>query len=805
VSPSTAVCLPVSAEPPFDWRDIPDSEHLVQFYESDIALLNSLYQFVGASLGADEHAIVVATKAHRDGLDELLRHGGFDVDALRAGGKYQCLDAVETLATFMVDGFPDPKRFAETVGGLICRAAGGGTRVRIFGEMVALLWAEENRTAAIRLEELWNDLRREHPFSLLCAYPMAAIDGDSQGPMTQICRTHSIVIPGESYMDIPEEYDRHRAIVALQQKARMLEAEIEHRREVEKQLRESREELKDFVENAIDGLHRVGPDGIILWANRAELEMLGYSAEEYVGHHISEFHAEPNTASDILSRLERRETLRNYEAKLRRKDGAIRQVLINSNVRWKEDKFQYTRCFTRDVTDRKRLQQAELFLGAIIASANDAIVTKTPEGIITSWNPAAQTIFGYTEREAIGKSITILIPEDRSHEETEILAKVHRGEHINHYETQRIRKDGRIIDVSITISPVKDDQDRIIGVSKVARDITDRKHVETRREELLQREREARFAAEQANRMKDDFLATVSHELRTPLNAIIGWCHMLRFRSLDASMTARAIETIDRNAKAQAQLIEDILDVSRVIAGKLQLNLSKVDLSATINSAIDAVQLAADSKGIQLEVLADPKTRNVTGDATRLQQIVWNLLSNAIKFTPEGGKVSVRLQRTGSDAEITVTDTGQGIEPEFIPFIFERFSQADATTTRRHSGLGLGLAIVRHLVELHGGTVLASSPGKGLGATFAVRLPLISVFEATDTFKAPLRALPAKSASRGRLSVPTLHGIRVLVVDDNLDSLNLVASHLADHRATVEIANSAAEALAVLQWYRPQQ
>ena len=233
------------------------------------------------------------------------------------------------------------------------------------------------------------------------------------------------------------------------------------------------------------------------------------------------------------------------------------------------------------------------------------------------------------------------------------------------------------------------------------------------RERLLAREQLARAEAELANRLKDQFLATVSHELRTPLNAIIGWSHMLRGGKLDEANTTRAIETIERNAKAQAQLIEDLLDVSRMITGKLRLNVAPVDLAAVINMAIDCVQLAADSKDIRLEVILDPRARRVEGDAGRLQQVVWNLVANAIKFTPAGGKIVVRLERLRSCLQIQVSDTGSGISPEFLPFIFDRFRQADGSSTRGNGGLGLGLAIVRHLVELHGGTVNAESEGEG--------------------------------------------------------------------------------------------
>ena len=245
-----------------------------------------------------------------------------------------------------------------------------------------------------------------------------------------------------------------------------------------------------------------------------------------------------------------------------------------------------------------------------------------------------------------------------------------------------------------------------------------RREVEERLRVALTGEQMARAEAETANRMKDEFLATVSHEIRTPLNAIMGWSHLLRSGRLDEATVARAVETIDRNAKSQAQLIEDILDVSRMITGKLRLNHEPVDLASVINAAIDSVQLAIDSKELQLEVTLDPLARHTVGDANRLQQIVWNLLANAIKFTPAGGRIEVKVERAGDNLRLHVSDTGQGIGSSFLPFIFDRFRQADGTTTRQHGGLGLGLSIVRHLVELHGGHVNAASAGEDAGATF---------------------------------------------------------------------------------------
>ena len=322
---------------------------------------------------------------------------------------------------------------------------------------------------------------------------------------------------------------------------------------------------------------------------------------------------------------------------------------------------------------------------------------------------------------------------------------------------------------------------------------------------LLISEQLARAEAEMANRMKDEFLATVSHELRTPLNAIIGWTHVLRIGKLDNEATDRAIETIDRNAKAQAQLVEDLLDVSRVITGKLQLNIGPVDTASIINAAIDSVQPAATSKAIQIEVTLDPAIRHISGDASRLQQIVWNLLSNAIKFTPAKGRVSVSLKRKESGVQISVSDTGRGIDPAFVPFIFDRFRQADTGTTRNFGGLGLGLSIVRQLVDLHGGTVEAHSDGEARGATFTITLPN-SVPETSE----PRPGAQIKSSRWSNqppgTDIPTtsITGKQILLVDDNDDTLKVLAEVLRERGAIVEVASSAREAIEVLDRFQAE-
>jgi PAS domain S-box-containing protein len=320
------------------------------------------------------------------------------------------------------------------------------------------------------------------------------------------------------------------------------------------------------------------------------------------------------------------------------------------------------------------------------------------------------------------------------------------------------------------------------------------------RDELLEREHAAREEAEAANRTKDEFLATVSHELRTPLNAILGWAHMLRTNKLDETTQSRALETIERNAKAQAQLIEDILDVSRIVTGKLRLDVRPIELATVVEAAIDSVRPAADAKEIRIETILDPRAGPVSGDANRLQQIVWNLIANAVKFTSKGGRVQARLERVASHVEIVVSDTGQGISTEFLPYVFDRFRQADATTTRRYGGLGLGLAIVRHLAEMHGGTVRADSPGEGMGATFTVNLPLIAALaESRD----PERAHPTSGGSVLSVPSPRLDGVSVLVVDDEPDTREMLKVMIEQFGAEVRASASSDHALQLLRGWRP--
>ena len=704
-----------------------------------------------------------------------------------------------------------------------------------------------------------------------------------------------------------------------------------------------------------------------------------------------------------------------------------------------------------ETTERELAAITSRRLAAIVDSSDDAIASKDLDSIVTSWNAAAERIFGYTAEEIIGTSIKRIIPPDRQSEEDGILARIARGQRVDHLETIRMRKDGQLINVSVTISPIKDSTGKVIGASKVARDITERKRSEEKlraseerfrqlwatttdaiiimdaeqniqyvnpavqrifgfsekelltqglsvlmperlrekhanglqrylttgqrnldwrateaiglrrdgnefpieisfshfqengqdrfaafirdiserkqaqealqrsealfrqladsmpnivwaarpdgsvdyfnrrwyeltglpegtseneswepvihpadlqrthdvwtrslrtaepyelefryrrasdnsyrwhlgralpvkdasgkivrwfgtstdihdqkqlqhqNEQLLDSERAARAEAERASRMKDEFLATLSHELRTPLNAILGWSQILR-DAANLKEVREGIEVIERNARAQTQIIEDLLDMSRIISGKVRIEVQRADLAPIVQAAVESVRPAADAKGVRLQMLLDSKAGPVSGDSNRLQQIFWNLLSNAVKFTPRGGRVQVLLERVNSHLDVSVVDTGEGIKPEFLPHVFDRFRQADATTTRRHGGLGLGLAIVKQLVELHGGTIRVKSGGLGQGAAFTVTLPLMPIQIESESERRH-----AETSGRFPFDLATclkLNGVKVLIVDDEPDARQLVKRLLEECNVNVRTAGSAEEAMALIE------
>jgi PAS domain S-box-containing protein len=598
-------------------------------------------------------------------------------------------------------------------------------------------------------------------------------------------------------------------------------------------------------------------------------------------------------------------------------------------------------------------------LARVVESSDDAIVSKDLNGIIRSWNLAAERMFGYTADEAIGRSIRMIIPSDRQHEEDDVLRKIRAGEKVDHYETTRQRKDGSPIRISLTVSPIRDPDGTIVGASKIARDVTERARQQALaaehaanserlaaigavvastldRETVVQKvtdaavgltraefgaffynvvdidtgdaymlytlsgapreafskfphpratevfgptfrgesivrsdditkdprygksapyfgmpeghlpvrsylavpvrgvkgdvigglffghsqtgvftEQHERLAAgmaswasvalenarlyteaREANRLKDEFLAVVSHELRTPLNAIVGYARLLRGGVLSGDKAQRGLDTLERNATALTQIVEDVLDVSRIVSGKMRLDVQPVDLSAVVDNAIATVQPAADAKGVRLHTVIDPRVGPVSGDPERLQQVIWNLLSNAVKFTPRGGRVQTRVARVNSHVEIVVSDTGMGIKPEFLPYVFERFRQADAGLSRKTGGLGLGLAIARHIVEMHGGTIEVDSAGEGSGATFMVQLPLMIVHPRAFEVE---REHPQTATQDPLKVLGDLRGVHVLAVDNEEDALTLLRVVLEAAGAEVTTAYSGEDALSRLE------
>jgi signal transduction histidine kinase/CheY-like chemotaxis protein len=544
-------------------------EHVVQFYESELFLIDSITSFISAGLFSEESALIIATPPHIDLLEVRLRERGLDVAELTRLGYYLSLDAESLLAELVETGVLSANKFNRLFGRLIGRAWDARRAIRIYGELVAVLWTRGQHSIALEVERLWNDLKQRKRFSLRCAYPLYEFRGTHLAELlTEICFTHSSVIPAESYSSLKQPEDQLRAIALLQQKAISLSREIVEHQKTGERLKAVEDQLQSHVDNS---------------------------------------------------------------------------------------------------------------------------------------------------------------------------------------------------------------------------------------EEWLKREQLARSEAEAASRMKDEFLATVSHELRTPLNAIIGWSHMLNTGVLDHDTRAQAMESIERNAKSQAQLVEDLLDVSHMISGQLRLDFALVDVAATIKAAIDSVQLAANAKQIGLDVILDPDVAQIVGDTKRLKQIAWNLLSNAIKFTPPKGRVTIRVRQLESDVELAVLDTGQGIPTEFLRSIFDRFRQVDSSSTRRHGGLGLGLAIVRHLVELHGGEISAESRGVGLGSTFVVRLPSAARFRQQTVCPSPEET----SIEVKKAVTPTLAGVRLLVVDDDADNLSVLTAILEEKNAWVRSAPSASSALDVFEDFEP--
>jgi len=633
---------------------------------------------------------------------------------------------------------------------------------------------------------------------------------------------------------------------------------LEECERAEQALRESEERYRDLVENANDIVYTLDLKGNLTSINKAAEIITGYPREVLLNANLAKFLA-PEAVEANRRMLERKlagQERTNYETEFGAADGRILTLEISSKLVFKDGEPSGIQGIARDITSRRRAEEAVrqadqralsdyerllenvAKLAQTLGTARDlgvifwglkefALVAVPCNGLFVSLYDPLRDVriacYGWADGQEIDTSelppmpVNFTGPNSRAvRTKQAIITNDYMKEMIGHPALLVGPDDGLRPHSSLCMPMAV--MGRIIGTIEVqsyekaayrdehvtamgmAANLT---AVAIENVRLLERESTARASAEESNRLKDEFLATVSHELRTPLTAILGWSRMLENGTLDSDMTARAIETIKRNAKAQAHIIDDILDVSRIITGNLYLELHPIELVPVLESAINVVRPTAEAKGIQIEVDLAPEPMAVPGDSHRLQQVLWNLLSNAIKFTPSGGKVTVQLRQVNSSVEIEVTDTGQGISAEFLPFVFDRFRQADSTSTRQHGGLGLGLAIARHLIEIHGGSIEARSRGAGQGATFVVSLPLVGL--AVEPPRSPATAEVDQEAERlERLKAQQrLSGLHVLIVDDDRDTLDLLSAALTQRSAKVTTASSAAEALRAMNLSRP--
>jgi PAS domain S-box-containing protein len=551
--------------------------------------------------------------------------------------------------------------------------------------------------------------------------------------------------------------------------------DIGERQRAEQALRRSERELADFFENASVALHWVGPDGIILRANQAELELLGYAQDEYVGRHISRFHVDRDVIDDALARLFRGDSLARFPARMRCKNGSIKKVLIDSNSLWEQGRFIHSRCIMFDVTQQKREEETRALLAAIVAASDDAIVSKTLEGIILSWNEGAERLFGYSAAEAVGKSIDLIIPSEHRPEERQILDRIRQGQRIDHFETIRVAKDGRRLDISLTVSPVRDDSGRVVGASKVARDITERKQMDA--------------ALREADRRKDEFLATLAHELRNPLAPVRHSLEILLRSKGDPKLFHHATDILGRQLSHMVRLVDDLLDISRITRDKLQLRKTRVPLTLVIRHAVEASRPLAEREQQTIEVSLPPQPIHLDADPVRLTQVFSNLLNNASQYTEPGGRIWLTAERDDDEVVVVVRDSGIGMSADQLDGIFEMFAQVEGSDERPRRGLGIGLTLVRRLVQMHGGTVTARSEGRGLGSEFEVRLP---VLEAAPDVHEPEPREAAETGAR-----------RILVVDDNRDSADSITTLLQLSGHLTFMANDGLAAVEEAERVRP--
>ena len=571
----------------------------------------------------------------------------------------------------------------------------------------------------------------------------------------------------------------------------------ESTRELTTQLQEQANILNAILTASVDHIYIFNRKGCYQYVSRDAATLLGFKPQDLIGKTLHDL----DLPTDVVEQVDnqRQAVMKTGqpikdECKYVTADEVHYYEYILTPLRNSNQTIEGVITVSRDITEHKRaekiLRESEARFRRLFESNLIGVAFWNVDGFILDANDAFLQLAGYTRDEfaTLGRiNWRELTPIEYKDLDDRTLLEVQTTGVSRIYEKEYLQRNGKRVPIVLGMALLNDSKDN--GVAFVL-DITDRKLAEQECERLLEREMTARQQAEIANKIKNEFLAVLSHELRTPLNSVLGWSKMLRTRNFDEKTTHHALETIERNAKLQTQLIEDLLDVSTILQGKLNLNVCPVTLVMVVEAALQTVQLAAQAKSIQIQTIFDPTLGQVMGDPNRLQQVVWNLLSNAVKFTPAGGRVEIRLMEVGNQAQIQVSDTGKGIAREFLPYVFDYFRQADSTTTRTFGGLGLGLAIVRKVVEMHGGKVQAESLGEGSGTTFTVDLPLLVISEqVTRGENESLDYDPESSL---------LSDTQVLVVDDEPDIRDLITFILQDYGVQVTAVSSAQEALQAL-------
>jgi PAS domain S-box-containing protein len=573
-----------------------------------------------------------------------------------------------------------------------------------------------------------------------------------------------------------------------------------HTRELLSQIQNQANVLQTILSASVDHIYIFDRAGRYQYVSRGGATVMGLQPEDFVGKTWQELNFSPELV-ETMHQLDAHRTAvmatgqpMTVEAKYTTSNQIYYYEYILAPLQTSTQTIKGVIAVSRDITERKQTEEIlrtseERFQAFMAHSPASAWITDAA-GQIIYLSPTYFRTFQLPTGSLIGKTVFELYDAEIAEQFLENIRTVAKTNQVVETIEVAPRPNGTMGDFLVYKFPIANLSGQPL-IGGVAIDITERRRVEEEREELLLREQAARETAETANRIKDEFLAVLSHELRTPLNPILGWTSLLRNGKLNEHQKAIALETIERNAKLQTQLIGDLLDISRILQGKLTLNITPVNLAATIAAAKETVRLAAEAKSIEIHTEFAPGVKPFMGDSSRLQQVVWNLLTNAVKFTPVGGQVNVKLETVGSYAQIQVIDTGKGIDAEFLPYVFDTFRQADSATTRKFGGLGLGLAIVRHIVEMHGGTVFADSGGEGQGATFTVELPLmISTPEVNENATQPEKTLD-------------LSGLRILVVDDEQDTRELMVFIIQQSGANVTAVASASEALEVLKQSQP--